>query len=181
MFRVMLKNLPADVVYSEMPSPVGKLTLLASSQGLYAIFWEKDLKDRFCKKKIASLKKSHTHKIIQKTKKQLREYFAGKRHKFVLPLVLVGTPFQLKAWCELSKIPYGKTMSYSEQAKKMGNANKARAVGMANSRNPISIVIPCHRVIGKNGKLTGFAGGLDKKKYLLELEVQKKKLESKFF
>ena len=178
MSRIMLKNLPADVIYSDMSSPVGKLILLASNKGLHAIFWEKDLKDNFCKRKIAGLKRSNTHKIIQKTKKQLMEYFKGKRRRFAIPLVLVGTSFQGKAWRQLQKIPYGKTIFYSEQAKKIGNANKARAVGIANSRNPISIIVPCHRVIGKSGKLTGFAGGLDKKKFLLELEERSRGVKS---
>jgi len=84
---------------------------------------------------------------------------------------MVGTPFQVKAWKQLLKIPYGKIAAYSEQAEKMGDKKKARAVGMANSQNPISIIVPCHRVIGKSGKLTGFGGGLDRKQYLLALEA----------
>lgn len=106
-------------------------------------------------------------------KKQLNEYFRGERTKFDLELAPEGTPFQLAAWRELRKIPYGSTISYGEQAKRMGNPRATRAVGAANGKNPLSIVVPCHRVIGANGKLTGFGGGLGAKKKLLELEGAK--------
>jgi len=158
-----LNNLPAELIYSKMSSPIGELTLLASNKGLHALLWNQD-------RKIKGLKRNDSQRIIKMVKRQLQEYFAGKRRCFAVPVVLTGTPFQMKAWQQLRKIPYGKTISYSEQAKRMGDIKKARAVGMANSRNPIAIIIPCHRVIGKNGKLTGFAGGLDKKGYLLSLE-----------
>jgi methylated-DNA-[protein]-cysteine S-methyltransferase len=116
------------------------------------------------------LVKSRYDKIIVQTKKQLTEYFQGKRKFFDVPLAPHGTDFQMKAWQQLLKIPYASTISYAEQAEKMGNKNKARAVGRANGSNPISIIIPCHRVIGSNGHLVGFGGGLDKKAYLLALE-----------
>ena len=106
------------------------------------------------------------------TQKQLKEYFSMKRKIFDLPLVLNGTEFQKKAWKQLLKIHYGKTISYGEQAERIGDAKKARAVGAANARNPISIVVPCHRIIAKNGDLTGFGGGLDNKKFLINLEQQ---------
>ena len=93
---------------------------------------------------------------------EIYEYFIGKRKRFSLPLVLEGSDFQVKAWNLLQTIPYGETISYGDQATKLGNKNKARAVGLANGLNPISIIIPCHRVIGSDGKLTGFAGGLKK-------------------
>jgi methylated-DNA-[protein]-cysteine S-methyltransferase len=101
---------------------------------------------------------------------QLDEYFAGRRREFDLPLDPVGTEFQRSAWNVLRTIPYGATMSYGEQAAALGDAKKARAVGSANGRNPLSIVVPCHRVIGTSGKLTGFAGGIEAKRYLLEME-----------
>ena len=101
------------------------------------------------------------------TEKQLSEYFSGKRKDFDIPLAPKGTVFQLMAWRELSKIPYGETISYGEQARRVGDIKKARAVGMANGQNPISIIIPCHRVIGSSGVLTGYAGGLDVKEKLL--------------
>jgi methylated-DNA-[protein]-cysteine S-methyltransferase len=103
-------------------------------------------------------------------KKQLGEYFRGKRKKFELELAPEGTPFQLAAWRQLRRIPYGKTISYGEQARRMGNPKATRAVGGANGENPISIIVPCHRVIGASGRLTGFGGGLGKKKKLLDLE-----------
>ncbi|MCX7124214.1 MAG: methylated-DNA--[protein]-cysteine S-methyltransferase, partial [Gammaproteobacteria bacterium] len=123
-----------------------------------------------CENIINTLSKSKNEKTIIETKKQLSEYFQGKRKKFDLPLIFKGTDFQMKAWKQLLKIPYGKTISYAEQAEKTGDKNKARAVGMANGQNPISIIIPCHRVIGSNGHLTGFGGGIDKKAILLKLE-----------
>jgi len=163
-----LKKMPVDIVYDELPSPLGKVMVLASNRGIYAIFFA----HRTSKKTIAHFKKANKHRMIQAIKTQLQEYFQHKRKHFTVPVILLGTPFQVKAWRELKKIPYGKTISYEEQARRIGNRNKARAVGMANARNPIAIVIPCHRVIGKNGKLTGFAGGLNKKQYLLDLEAK---------
>lgn len=109
-------------------------------------------------------------KLIQSAIIQLDEYFSGKRKQFSLPLNPNGTEFQKKVWSELTKIPYGETISYGELAKKIGNKNAQRAVGGANNKNPIMIFIPCHRVIGKNGSLTGYAAGLDVKQKLLEIE-----------
>ena len=108
--------------------------------------------------------------LIKKAAAQLGEYFEGKRKNFDLPLSLHGTDFQLKVWKALQKIPYGKMTSYGEIARVIGNAAACRAVGMANNRNPIAIVVPCHRVIGKDGSLTGYGGGLDLKEKLLKLE-----------
>jgi methylated-DNA-[protein]-cysteine S-methyltransferase len=120
---------------------------------------------------MGALKYSKTHPMILLVQKQLREYFAGQRIYFSVPLVIAGTIFQKKAWEQLLSIPYGETISYGEQAKRLGDLKKARAVGAANGKNPISIIIPCHRVIGKNGNLTGFGGGLKNKQYLIELEA----------
>lgn len=108
--------------------------------------------------------------VIKNMYFQLCEYFDGKRKVFDVPLHIEGTPFQVKVWQVLMKIPYGKTVSYKDIADKIGNPNASRAVGMANNRNKIAIVIPCHRVIASNGDLTGYAGGLDVKKYLIDLE-----------
>lgn len=108
--------------------------------------------------------------FIKEVKKQLDEYFSGKREKFNLPLAPSGTEFQKKVWNALTKIPYGKTCSYQDIACEIGNPNACRAVGMANNKNPIAIIIPCHRVVGKNGGLTGYAGGLGIKKVLLDIE-----------
>ncbi len=166
----LINSLPKDAVYSQMDSPVDVLTLIGSHQGLHAVLWESDFKNQKYTDLLGQLKKSEDLKIIFETKKQLSEYFLKQRKNFDLDLVLYGTEFQKKAWAELRKIPYGQTISYGEQAKRMGDKNKARAVGMANGQNPISIIIPCHRVIGSNGNLTGFGGGLDKKEFLLNLE-----------
>lgn len=108
--------------------------------------------------------------VINETIKQLTEYFEGKREDFNLPLAPEGTPFQKKVWKALQEIPYGETRSYQDIAVAVGNPKGCRAVGMANNRNPIPIIIPCHRVIGKNGKMVGYGGGLDKKMKLLKLE-----------
>jgi methylated-DNA-[protein]-cysteine S-methyltransferase len=107
---------------------------------------------------------------LKKAAKQLTEYFAGKRTEFDLPLTLEGTPFQMKVWKALRNIPHGKTKSYGEVAKKIKHDKAARAVGGANHRNPIAIIVPCHRVVGADGSLTGFGGGLKNKQLLLDLE-----------
>lgn len=126
--------------------------------------------------KIISIKKtekniiSTDNKILLQAEKELKEYFDGKRKKFTLPLDLRGTDFQLRVWNVLREIPYGETRSYKEVALAAGNEKASRAVGLANNKNPILIVVPCHRVIGSNGAMTGFACGLDVKKKLLELE-----------
>jgi len=166
----LIDSLPQDAVYFQMDSPVERLTLMGSSQGLHAVLWDCDFQNPKYINLLAQLKKNNNLEIFLKAEKQLTEYFLGQRKKFDLDLVLYGTAFQKQAWAELSKIPYGQTISYGEQAGNMGDTNKARAVGMANGQNPLSIIIPCHRVIGANGKLTGFGGGLDKKEFLLGLE-----------
>ena len=150
-----------------MPSPVGELTLVATGKKLVAILWEDDKPGRV---KLKLPKRLEDNAILKETRKQLREYFAGKRRSFSLPVDFEGTPFQKDVWKALQKIPYGKTLSYAELAEKVGSARAFRAVGSANGRNPVSIVVPCHRVIAKDGKLAGFAGGLPSKRYLLELE-----------
>lgn len=158
-----ITHLPLDAVFAEMASPVGKLTIVAVEQGLCAILWEGEID-------LGNRVQSKNNKIILDTQEQLSEYFAGQRKSFTLPLVLKGTDFQIQAWQQLLKIPFGSTISYGEQAARLGDKNKARAVGMANGQNPISIIVPCHRVIGSNGSLTGFGGGLACKEWLLEHE-----------
>ncbi len=140
---------------------------MASAQGLRAILWPNDDPRRV--PGVADAKKG-TSPIIEVTIGQLDGYFAGTRHEFDVPLDPEGTEFQQSVWQVLRTIPYGETMSYGEQAIVLGDPNKARAVGTANGRNPLSIVVPCHRVIGANGSLTGFAGGMKAKKFLLDLE-----------
>ena len=164
------KKLPNDFVYDVMPSPVGELLIVASAKGIHKILWQNEKENQSCQQLMATIPHSSNHELIQETKKQLQEYFSKKRTCFDLPLVVEGTEFQISAWKQLQKIPYGETISYGEQAKRLGDKNKSRAVGRANGLNPISIVIPCHRVIGSNGQLVGFGGGLDNKALLLELE-----------
>jgi len=123
----------------------------------------------FGRERPEGLKKAETP-LIQKAAAQIKEYFEGKRKQFKLPLVMHGTEFQMAVWQALQKIPYGETRSYKEIAAAIGKPKAVRAVGMANNRNPISIIVPCHRVIGHDGKLTGYGGGLPLKQFLLELE-----------
>ena len=156
--------------YSEMKSPVGRLTLVANDKSLVALLWENEKPNRV---KLPEMEKSSKNPVILETSKQLKEYFAGERKSFDLPLDPMGTEFQQKVWKALRKIPFGKTKSYKELAIAVGNPNASRAVGAANGKNPISIIVPCHRVIGANGKLTGFAGGLENKDILLKTESSK--------
>jgi methylated-DNA-[protein]-cysteine S-methyltransferase len=166
----VLRNIPTDSVYTRIDSPVGELWLIASDRGLHAILWQEDTDEQ--SETAALLRKDPNHPILKRAAAQLREYFAGRRTEFDIKLAPEGTPFQKQVWLELRKIPYGRTISYGEQARRLGDAKKARAVGTANSRNPISIIVPCHRVIANNGDLSGFGGGVDKKRFLLDLERQ---------
>jgi methylated-DNA-[protein]-cysteine S-methyltransferase len=154
-------------VYKIISSPVGKLKLIGSDKGLAAILWENDNPRRV---RVKTTIEDKNHPLLLKTERQLAEYFAGKRKSFSLKLDPVGTKFQNDVWNQLSAIPFGETRSYGQIAKILGNPRATRAVGAANGRNPISIVVPCHRVIGSSGKLTGFAGGLATKAHLLDLE-----------
>ncbi len=155
-----------------MNSPIGELTILAVDDGLVAIDWSDDAGHHtdVPSGDVADVG-ADDHPVLQRVVDQLGEYFAGERTEFYLPLAARGTPFQQQAWDALVRIPYGETVSYGEQATMLGDKNKARAVGAANGRNPIPIIVPCHRVVGSNGKLTGFAGGLDTKAWLLDHEL----------
>jgi methylated-DNA-[protein]-cysteine S-methyltransferase len=118
-----------------------------------------------------------SNKIIEECKSQLLEYFSGSRKIFSIPLDLKGTEFQIDVWHELMKIPFGEVITYSKLAHRMGDIKKIRAVGMANGKNPVGIIIPCHRVVGKNGKLVGYGGGLWRKKWLLDFESSRLNLQ----
>ena len=150
-----------------MKSPVGELKLVASDQGLVAILWEDDKPNRV---KLNSLSEDLQHPVLIETEHQLNDYFAGKRKSFSLKLDFKGTDFQKKVWDALLTIPFGETRTYGQIAQQINHPKAVRAVGAANGKNPISIIAPCHRVIGSTGKLTGFAGGLETKSYLLNLE-----------
>ena len=154
-------------VFKTMSSPVGALTLVASDAGLAAILWEDDDPDRV---RLTPRVEAPGDPVLRMAEQQLTDYFAGRRRSFDLPLDFRGTEFQRRVWAELLAIPFGETRSYGELARALGRPGASRAVGAANGRNPISIVAPCHRVIGTNGALTGFAGGMKAKRYLLDLE-----------
>ena len=147
-----------------MSSPVGKLTLVASSKGLVAI----DVCNNT--KQVVTTKDASAQEILIKTKKQLEQYFAGKRTSFDVALDLVGTEFQVKAWRALCRIPFGKTISYGQQASNIKNPKAFRAVGSANGKNPIPIIVPCNRVVASDGSLGGYSLGLKMKIQLLALE-----------
>lgn len=153
--------------YTLMPSPVGQLTLVARAGKLAAILWETERANRV---RLGDLIETGDNPVLMETERQLTEYFAGTRNHFELELDFVGTDFQTQVWQALLTIPFGETRSYSQIASQIGNPTAVRAVGAANGRNPISIIAPCHRVIGASGTLTGFAGGLEAKQYLLTLE-----------
>jgi methylated-DNA-[protein]-cysteine S-methyltransferase len=157
-------------VYKTMPSPVGELKLVGSDDGLTAILWENDDPRRV---RLNIVTEDKTHPVLVEAERQLNEYFSGTRQAFDLKLDFVGTEFQNKVWKALLAIPFGQTRSYAQIARQIGSPKAVRAVGAANGRNPISIVAPCHRVIGSNGTLTGFAGGLKAKAHLLALETNK--------
>jgi len=145
-----------------MDSPLGSVTLASSARGLVSVQFGLNMSPDGIIDDAANLEATE----------QLREYFDGKRMQFDLPLDVSGTPFQQAVWSELRKIPYGSTCSYVDIARSLGKPGAARAVGMANHENPIAIVIPCHRVVGSNGSLTGYAGGLHLKQQLLGIETQ---------
>lgn len=153
--------------FKTMPSPVGALTLVASDVGLTAILWENDRPGRV---KLGAMEEAPDHPLLIEAERQIRDYFAGERTSFSVPLDFRGTDFQKSVWAALLTIPFGETRSYGEIARQIGRPGASRAVGAANGRNPLSIVAPCHRVIGTNGALTGFAGGLAAKEALLGME-----------
>lgn len=152
---------------SKMPSPVGELSLIAGEAGLVAVLWEDDNPARV---RLGEVHDDPGHPVLVRATVQLNEYFSGQRLSFDLPLDFRGTDFQKSVWAQLLTIPFGQTRSYGEIASALGNPAASRAVGAANGRNPISIIAPCHRVVGTGGALTGFAGGIATKAFLLRLE-----------
>jgi methylated-DNA-[protein]-cysteine S-methyltransferase len=156
-----------SLAHKMIESPVGKLKLVASDNALVAILWEKDNPPRV---RLSEMVANDRHPVLVETERQLSEYFSGKRNTFSIALDMRGTRFQKEVWEALLAIPFGETRSYVQLATQLGNPQATRAVGAANGRNPLSIVVPCHRVIGSSGKLTGFAGGLEAKAHLLSLE-----------
>jgi methylated-DNA-[protein]-cysteine S-methyltransferase len=158
---------PLTHFYKTIDSPVGRLKLVANADGLAAVLWPDDDPRRV---PLASLEEAPAHPTLVAAERQLQDYFAGRREKFSLRLAFRGTAFQRKVWTALTAIPFGETRSYAQIARQIGRPKAVRAVGAANGRNPLSIVAPCHRVVGADGRLTGFAGGLKTKAFLLRLE-----------
>ncbi|MGH3022498.1 MAG: methylated-DNA--[protein]-cysteine S-methyltransferase [Gaiellaceae bacterium] len=147
-----------------VPSPVGELTLVGSDHGLRAVLWSERAAPEVARESRGA--------VLEEAARQLQAYFAGDLREFDLPLDLVGTEFQVAAWRALADIPYGTTISYSEQARRLGRPRAVRAVGAANGRNPLPIVLPCHRIVGADGSLVGFGGGLSRKELLLAHEAR---------
>ena len=154
------------MIYSELETEIGSIYILEEKGKITGLTYDKE--------EIGDIEQ-RSSSLLEKAERQLTEYFEGRRKNFDLPIELKGTDFQVKVWKALEKIPYGETKSYQEIAEEVASPKAFRAVGNANNKNPISIIIPCHRVIGKSGKLAGYGGGLDKKEYLLNLEKQFKK------
>jgi len=155
----------ATIHYRQIASPVGTLTIAATDAGLHAIEFPSN---RHPQRRQGW--REGDHPLLRQAQAQLDEYFAGERQAFDLPLAPQGTPFQREVWFALAAIPYGQTASYAQLASSVDRPAASRAVGAANGRNPLPIVLPCHRVIGADGSLTGFGGGLPTKRFLLELE-----------
>ena len=153
--------------FKRMASPVGLLTLAAKGDKLTAILWECEIDGRV---PLGEMTEDPAFPILLKTEQQLNEYFAGERTRFELELDFTGTAFQKEVWAALLEIPFGETRSYSDIARCIGRPKAVRAVGAANGRNPLPIVLPCHRVIGRNGTMTGYAGGVQRKEWLLRHE-----------
>ncbi len=150
----------SEVFYAYYKSPIGFIEVISTKTSVVACNFVKEMK-------AASKKKT---KILNETLEQLDNYFRGQQKGFDLELELQGTDFQLKVWNKLQKIPFGKTITYKELAQRIGNKKAIRAVGNANGKNPVSIIVPCHRVIGSDGKLRGYGGGIEKKKWLIAFE-----------
>lgn len=152
--------------FAYLSSPVGTLTLTEEEDALTGLYFGR----------LSRQGQEVLSPVLEETARQLSEYFSGKRREFSLPLSPKGTEFQLRVWRALETIPYGETRSYGDMARLIGSPKACRAVGMANHRNPISIIVPCHRVVGANGSLTGYGGGLDAKRFLLDLEQKNRAL-----
>ena len=156
-----------DLSCLTMQSPIGELLLVADESAFTGVYYAG-------RKHIPAIHKNWKtdwkNPILKEAVAQLKDYFAGKRDEFDLPLRMTGTGFQEKVWKEIARIPFGETLTYSELARRVGSPTAIRAAGASTGRNPMSIIVPCHRVVGKNGSLTGFAGGLERKRHLLKLE-----------
>jgi methylated-DNA-[protein]-cysteine S-methyltransferase len=155
-----------SVIYTTMESPIGELLLLGDGEALRGLHMQAGRNPLAIQPRW-----QRNDDAFAEVRSQLDEYFAGRRSSFDIPMQLEGTAFQRTVWHALTEIPYGETISYGELARRIGRPDRARAVGTANGQNPIAVIVPCHRVIGSNGKLVGYGGGLDNKRRLLELEA----------
>lgn len=153
-------------------TPLGPLTLVGSDRGLSLVLFQDGTRGSL--EALPDVPDDEGHPILRRAGAELGEYFAGTRRTFGVSLDLGGSRFQRRVWDELRRIPYGATVSYGQIAERLGDRRKARAVGGANARNPIPVIVPCHRVIGSNGDLTGFGGGIERKRFLLRLEAARK-------
>jgi methylated-DNA-[protein]-cysteine S-methyltransferase len=154
------------MLYTSFESPIGELLAVGDGQALHGLYMQEG--------RTAIAVRADwvpADEPFPEVRAQLADYFDGRRTAFDLPLALQGTPFQLQVWRALQDIPYGETISYGEQARRIGRPADPRAVGQANGRNPIAVIVPCHRVIGADGSLTGYGGGVERKRHLLELEA----------
>lgn len=155
-------------VYITIPSPIGELTVYAVGGRLTGVLFE----DNRYPPDREGWRRDDAEPALVETRRQLDEYFAGRRRAFELPMQARGTEFQQRVWGALLEIPFGETRSYGEQARRIGDSKAVRAVGLANGRNPIPVIVPCHRVIGADGSMTGFGGGIERKKWLLAHEAR---------
>ena len=155
----------------EFESPIGILILVGGELGLRGVLWPEHRHESGDIDPASDAASVGAARVLDAAERQLEEYFAGKRRVFDILTDVSGTPFQLQAWQQLSRIPFGETRTYGAQAAAMGNPAAVRAVGAANGRNPLPIIVPCHRVIGASGRLTGFAGGIEAKRHLLQFEA----------
>ena len=153
--------------YDTFEGPQGSMLLVANDRGLAGVYFDRQ---KHHPKRQADWKKDPHHRVLRQAKRELAEYFAGKRKRFDVALSPNGTPFQRSVWRAISTVGFGETITYGELARRAGHPGSARAAGAATGRNPIGIIVPCHRIMGANGTLTGYAGGLSKKRALLALE-----------
>ena len=161
--------------YDTFESPQGDMLLLANDDGLEGVFFDQQ---KHHPKRQPDWRQDSQHKVLRQAKRELAEYFAGRRKRFQVALEPGGSPFQQSVWKAISTVAFGETITYAELADRAGHPGSARAAGAATGRNPIGIIVPCHRIMGSNGSLTGYAGGLNRKRALLELEGASKDLFS---
>jgi methylated-DNA-[protein]-cysteine S-methyltransferase len=169
--RTTRPAVPRALLYTSIDSPIGELLLLGDGRVLSGLYMQAGPKPIAVRPRWRRSSAPFGH-----VRAQLHEYFAGARVTFDVPLMMQGDPFERLVWRALQDIPYGETASYGEVARRIGHPSAARAVGLANARNPIAIIVPCHRVIGADGTLTGYGGGLERKRALLELESAQARL-----